>query len=221
MSDRIPEDPRLPQAGATDESLLTAHEQELAPKPSDGGHYRVLPLALLFIFSGIVFYGATYLNRYSGKYHPEVFNETALPATGPVTAPKVDPLVLGKKQFEQVCASCHQQTGLGVEGIYPPLAGSEWVSGTPDHLIRIVVHGLKGPVSVKGKQFGAAAMPAFGKVAGSGYNWSDDRIAAVLSYIRQAWGNTAGPITADQVAAIHTKEGNRKEWSSEELAKIP
>ena len=67
----------------------------------------------------------------------------------------------------------------------------------------------------------AAAMPAFGKVAGSGYNWSDDRIAAVLSYVRQAWGNKAGAITPEQVAAIHTKEADRKEWSEAELQKIP
>lgn len=221
MSEFSPEDPRLPQAGATDESLLTAHEHHLLPKPSDGGHYRLLPIILLFVFSGVIFYSATYLNRYSGHYHPDVFNETGSPPNAAAGAPKVDPLLLGKKQFEQVCATCHQATGLGVEGIYPPLVGSEWVTGSPDHLIRVVLHGLKGPVSVKGKQYSAAAMPAFGQVAGSGYNWNDDRIAAVLTYIRQAWGNTAGPITGEQVAAIHTKEGNRKEWSAEELQKIP
>jgi mono/diheme cytochrome c family protein len=220
MSAPLPEDPRVPQAGATDESLLSAHERKPG-RGSEGGHYRLLPLLLLFVFSGLVFYGATYLNRYSGHYHAAVFNEHGSPPNAQAAAPKVDPLVLGKKQFEQVCSTCHQATGLGVEGIYPPLAGSEWVTGTPDHLIRIVLHGLKGPVTVKGKSFGAATMPAFGQVAGSGFNWTDDRIAAVLSYVRQAWGNTGGPITAEQVAAIRTKEGNRKEWAADELAKIP
>jgi mono/diheme cytochrome c family protein len=63
-------------------------------------------------------------------------------------------------------------------------------------------------------------MPVFGKVAGSGYNWSDEKIAAVLTYIRQEWGNTAGPISTELVAAIRAKEGDRKEWSADELLKI-
>jgi mono/diheme cytochrome c family protein len=216
MSDQS-SDPRLQQAGASDESLLSAHEQELAPKPDDGGHYRLLPLILLFVFSGLIFYAGTYLNRYSGHYSTTVFNENGHPASATAAAAKIDPLVLGKRNYEQVCITCHQATGKGVEGVYPPLAGSEWVTGSPERVIRILLHGLKGPLTVEGKQFGAAAMPAFGQVAGSGYNWNDERIAAVLTYVRQEWGNKAEPITAEQVAAIHTKEGNRKEWSQEEL----
>jgi len=181
----------------------------------------MLPLALLFIFSGLIFYGATYLHHYSGHFHADVFNETASPAGATAAAPKIDPIVLGKRSYEQVCATCHQATGLGVEGVYPPLAASEWVTGSTDRVIRIVVHGLKGPITVEGKQYGAAAMPAFGKVPGGGYNWNEDRIAAVLSYIRQAWGNTASAITPEQVAAILQQEGPRKEWTEPELLKIP
>jgi len=221
MSEQLPVDPRLEQSGATDDSLLAAHENELSKKPSDGGHYRMLPLVLLFVFSGLVFYAATYVNFNAGHYHSDIFDENAKLTAVSAGAVKVDPLVLGKKNFQTVCATCHQATGLGVEGVYPPLAGSEWVQGSPERVIRIVLYGLKGPVTVKGKQFSAAAMPAFGKVTGSGYNWTDDRIAAVLSYVRQEWGNKAAPITADQVAAIHTKEANRKEWAQEELEKIP
>ena len=221
MSEQLPVDPRLEQSGATDDSLLAAHEKELSKKPSDGGHYRMLPLVLLFVFSGLIFYGGTYLNFNSGHYHSDIFNENARPSSATAAAAKVDPLVLGKKNYETVCVTCHQATGLGVEGIYPPLDGSEWVQGSPDRVIRIVLYGLKGPVTVKGKQYSAAAMPAFGKVVGSGYNWSDDRIAAVLTFVRQQWGNKADPITAEQVAAVHTQEANRKEWSEEELHKLP
>lgn len=218
MSDHPPLDPRLEQPGATDESLLSAHETAAAKKPGgEGGHYRLTPLILLFIFSGLIFYGGTYLNHYSGGYSADVFNETAQPSTEPAGARKIDPLVLGKRNYDQVCATCHQATGMGVEGIYPPLVGSEWVTGSPERLIRVVVHGLKGPITVAGKQYSAAAMPAFGRVPGSGYNWNDERIAAVLTYIRQQWGNTAGPIAAEQVEAIRTQEGARKEWTEAEL----
>lgn len=221
MSDQLPIDPRLQQPGASDESLLSAHEQELAIKPDDGGHYRMLPLVLLFVFSGLIFYGGTYLNEYAGEYKATVFDENAEPSSGVPVAQAIDPMVLGKRQYDLVCATCHQPTGLGVEGVYPPLANSEWVTGSPDRLIRIVVHGLKGPVTVAGKQYGVAAMPAFGRVSGGGYNWNDDRIAAVLTYIRQSWGNSAGPITTDQVAAVTTQAGDRKEWTAEELEKVP
>lgn len=215
-------DPRLEQPGASDESLLSAHETaaQLSIKRDDGGHYRLTPLVLLFVFSGIIFYAGTYLNEFAGGYKPDIFNEEAPIQVANAGTPKIDPIVLGKRNYDTVCATCHQQTGLGVEGVYPPLAGSEWVTGSPDRLIRVVVHGLKGPITVAGKQYGAAAMPAFARVPGGGYNWNEDRIAAVLTYIRQAWDNGAEPIAADQVRAVLQQEGPRKEWTQEELAQF-
>ncbi|MBS0663432.1 MAG: cytochrome c [Verrucomicrobia bacterium] len=220
MSDQLPPDPRLEQAGASDESLLAVHEKALGKKPEDGAHYRLLPLMLLFVFSGLIFYAGTYLNHFSGHYSAAIFNENAHPAKAGAVA-KVDPLVLGKKNYDLVCTTCHQATGMGVPGVYPPLGGSEWVNGSDERLIRIVLYGLKGPIKVKGADFGAAAMPVFGQVAGSGYNWSDEKIAAVLTYVRQSFGNNSPAITAEHVSAIRAKEGDRKEWSQEELLKIP
>jgi mono/diheme cytochrome c family protein len=221
MSDPTPIDPRLEQAGASDESLQAAHEKLLGRKPDDGAHYRLLPLVLLFVFSGLIFYAGTYLNRYSVRYDASAFDENAKSTKGAVAAAKVDPLVLGKKNYELVCATCHQATGTGVAGIYPPLAGSEWVNGSAERVIRIVLYGLKGAVKVKGVEYSAAAMPVIGKVPGSPYNWSDEKIAAVLTYIRQSFGNNAPAITSEQVAAIHAKEADHKEWSQDELLKLP
>ena len=221
MSDQDPIDPRLEQAGASDESLLAAHEKLRGWKADDGANYRMLPLVLLFAFSSLIFYAGIYLNKYSVRYNPSAFDENAPSGTGAALAVKVDPLVLGKKNYESVCITCHQPTGLGVPGAYPPLAGSEWVNGSNERLIRIVLYGLKGPVKVKGVEYGAAAMPVFGKVAGSGYHWSDEKIAATLTYVRASFGNNSPAITPDQVTAIRTKEGDRKEWSQEELLKLP
>ena len=179
MSDQS-SDPRLQQPGASDESLLAAHEHELAPKPDDGGHYKLLPLILLFVFSGLIFYAGTYLNRYSGRYDISVFNENGHPSSGKGAAVKIDPLVLGKRNYEQVCITCHQATGKGVEGVYPPLAGSEWVSGSEQRIVRIVLHGLRGPIKVKGQPF-ELDMPALGVL-------DDDQIATVLTYIRAVEG---------------------------------
>jgi len=63
-------------------------------------------------------------------------------------------------------------------------------------------------------------MPAFARVPGGGYNWNEERIAAVLTYIRASWGNAAEPITADQVSAVLQQEGPRAAWTADELSKF-
>lgn len=123
----------------------------------------------------------------------------------------------GKKSFVQVCAACHQTSGDGVAGVYPPLHGSEWVNGNEERVIRVLLHGLNGPIEVHGKTYNGA-MPAFGKVAGGGYNWNEEKISQVLTYIRQEWGNTGAPITKDKVAEVLAKEKARaKPWTEAEL----
>ena len=218
-------DPRLDQAAASDESLLAAHEKLLGAKADERGHYLLLPLNLLFVFSGLIFFAGTYLNSFSGHFDPHIYDERAKPHKGELVVAALTPeqvIEKGKKLFNNAaCNTCHQATGLGVPAVYPPLAGSEWVLGSEERVVRIVLFGLQGKVTVKGADYAAAAMPAFGKFAGSNFNWSDDKVAAVLSYVRQEWGNTAGPITTEQVAAIRAKEGEHKAWTSDELQKIP
>jgi len=220
MSTPSPIDPRLEKSAQSDEAIISAHETHTGDKAAPG-HYHLLPLALLFVFSGLIFYAGTYLNRYSGHFSGKVFDERQVPTSGEVVAAKIDPLVLGKKQYNLACVTCHMPNGLGLPGIYPPLAESEWVVGSEERLIAIVVHGLKGPITVKGNVYGAAAMPAFGQVPGSGYNWNDEKIAAVLTYIRHEWGNDAAPITAERVAAFRNQTGARKEWTEAELLALP
>jgi len=220
MSTPSPIDTRLEKSAQSDEAIISAHEAHTGDKAAPG-HYHLLPLALLFVFSGLIFYAGTYLNRYSGHFSGKVFDERQVPTSGEVVAAKIDPLVLGKKQYNLACVTCHMPNGLGLPGIYPPLAESEWVVGSEERLIAIVVHGLKGPITVKGNVYGAAAMPAFGQVPGSGYNWNDEKIAAVLTYIRHEWGNDAAPITAERVAAFRNQTGARKEWTEAELLALP
>jgi mono/diheme cytochrome c family protein len=105
-----------------------------------------------------------------------------------------------------------------VAGVYPPLAGSEWVTGSEQRLIRVLLHGLNGPIQVKGNTYNGL-MPAFGKVPGGGYNWNNERIAHVLSYIRHEWGNNASFITKEQVDEVLKAEATRaKPWTQDELA---
>lgn len=222
MSTPLHNDPRLDPASVSDDTLLVSHDKLLGKQPDEKARYRLLPLNLLFIFSGLIFFGGTYLGRYAGHFDPHVFNENA-PRGGAKGAEAVaaNPVEVGKKLFNNAaCNTCHQPNGVGVPGAIPPLVESEWVAGSEERLIRIVLHGLAGPIKVKGTDYNSA-MPAFGRVAGGGYNWSDDKIAAVLTYIRQDFGNKAGPITAEKVTEIRTKEGDRKPWAPADLEKLP
>ncbi len=199
-----------------DGELLEAHEKLLGRQPDDRAKYRLLPLVMLFVLSGCVLFAATYLNRYSGHFDRSIFNENLLPTgSGPVDL-KPDPIALGRRMFNSggACYSCHQPNGQGIPGAYPPLAGSEWVNGAGARVVRIVLDGLQGPVHVGGKTFGAAVMPAFGS---SGFNWSDEQIAGVLSYVRQEWGNKSKPISTDEVAKIRALTADHKAWSEADL----
>jgi mono/diheme cytochrome c family protein len=219
MSTPSNQDPRADQAAVSDESLLSVHEKLAGKQPDEKANYRLMPLVLLFVFSGLIFWAGTYLNRYSGQFDAGIFNENAHPHTGEVVVAKADPMKVGAAAFAQTCVNCHLATGLGQPGAIPPLAGSEWVTGSEERLIRIALYGLVGPVKVKGVDYNSSMLPQ-GKLAGpSGLN--DDRLAAVLTYVRQSFGNNAPAITAEQVAAIRAKEGDRKQMTQEELLKLP
>jgi mono/diheme cytochrome c family protein len=120
----------------------------------------------------------------------------------------------GKVVYSTTCAACHQATGEGVEGTYPPLAGSEWANGDDAKVVRIVLHGLTGPVEVAGETY-SGMMPPWGGVL------KDPELAAVLTYVRSAWGNKAAPVTVAKVAAIRAATSARTTpWTAAELAQI-
>ena len=120
----------------------------------------------------------------------------------------------GKVVYSTTCAACHQATGEGVEGTYPPLAGSEIVNGDEAKVVRIVLHGLTGPVEVAGETY-SGMMPPWGGVL------KDPELAAVLTYARSAWGNKAAPITPATVAAIRAATASRTTpWTVAELAQV-
>lgn len=101
----------------------------------------------------------------------------------------------GGQVYQTNCSSCHQASGKGLAGSFPPLAGNPVVTGDPKTLIHIVKYGLSGPTKVAGQTYNGM-MPAWGS------QLSDDATASVLTYIRSSWGNSAGPITGAQVTAV-------------------
>ena len=120
----------------------------------------------------------------------------------------------GETIYEMACLPCHQPEGKGLPGVYPPLAGSEWVRGDAAPLIKIVLHGLQGPIRVVGQDFGgpgAVPMPAMGGL-------SDEPLADVLTFVRGAFGPNAAPVKAAEVQALRAAAGQRETpWTEPEL----
>jgi mono/diheme cytochrome c family protein len=118
----------------------------------------------------------------------------------------------GRQTFAGLCAACHQPTGKGLEGLAPPLAESEWVLGEPERIVKVVMHGLRGPIKVKGVTY-SYDMPAAGFL-------SDEQIAGVLTYIRREWDHEASPVPVDLVKKIREENKGRTDaWTEAELGK--
>jgi mono/diheme cytochrome c family protein len=91
----------------------------------------------------------------------------------------------GQAQFLSSCSACHQPTGQGIKGAFPALAGDAFVQGEPSAVIGRVLNGRAGMPRFKG-------------------DLNDDQIAAVVTFIRSAWGNHASPVTPADVAAVRS-----------------
>jgi len=119
----------------------------------------------------------------------------------------------GRIVYTNICAACHQPTGLGQDGLAPPLLDSEWVLGPPARLPRILMYGVSGPINVEGVNF-RLEMPGLPDL-------NDRQIASVLTYIRREWEHGGEPVTEDFVAKIREEERSRREpWTAGELLKI-
>ena len=185
----------------TTPEILPQQERE-NPEPVEGANptpwFIIVMVSALFIF-GVVYIMRTTLNTPSswgdGRTAAELQGAPALAAGAAVD---------GAAVFASHCVACHQATGLGLPGVFPPLAGSDWVAGKEATLIAIVLHGINGPLTVEGKPFNGA-MPTFqGQL-------QDAEVAAVLTHVRSQWGNTGAPITSAAVAAVRKDTASRTE----------
>ncbi len=149
-------------------------------------------------------FGVVYLSRTSITNPPAMGDGRAV---AELQAPEAAPAgagVDGAAVFGARCAACHQATGAGLPGVFPPLVGSEWVVGDETTLVAAVLHGISGQLTVKGQVY-AGVMPSFQA------QLSDAELAAVLSHVRSTWGNQAKPIAAALVAGVRKATAERKE----------
>ncbi|QNF35945.1 c-type cytochrome [Adhaeribacter swui] len=124
---------------------------------------------------------------------------------------------LGRQHYLTTCAGCHGTDGAGMNRFAPPLAGSDWVLGDEKRLALIVLHGMEGPVEVAGKVYDK---PEILPVMPAHSTMDDAAITTILTYIRNEWGNNAGPIGKRTVSSTRlTSQGRVVPWKAEELKK--
>ena len=214
----------LNQSGDSHDSLkVTAAAKREHAEPIEGN--QVLPPSLLLLFAAIIGFAGVYFGIYHGGFDGSIYNESestpellsSKKAGSSAVAQPVAELSLveqGKSIYSN-CQPCHQASGLGVAGQFPPLVGIDYVVGSEKRLVSILLKGLGGPVSIGGATYNGA-MPAWEKAL------SDRKIAAVASYIRATWGNAAPEITEAKVAALKKQLADRSApWTEAELKAIP
>lgn len=120
----------------------------------------------------------------------------------------------GKAPYEQYCGACHAPDGKGIAGgQFPPLAGSEWVGGKPERMIELVLHGIQGPLEVKGKKFNLVMPPHKDSL-------TDTQIANIISYVRSSWGHKYSAVNSKQIAAMRKAGAKKKDmWVASALLK--
>ncbi len=192
------------------------------PKRKNGGEptagFSTVPIWLVLVLGAMFYWGQFYLDRNAGGFDDRIYapyhDWDQIVANNPVS-PEEEFRKLGQAKFHQTCELCHQANGQGQEGKAPPLAGSEWVNAPgPNRIVRVVLNGLAGSVTVKGQQWNLA-MPAWKD------NFTDKDIAAILTYVRGEWGNKAPAVTVDQVKKARAENHPSPMDGEAELKKFP
>ena len=169
-------------------SRAQSREQE---DPSERN--RPIPLTVSIITLAVVIIGVGYILLSEPFGRADLGDRrTVADLRAPVAGSAVA-AVNGKQLFTANCVSCHQATGKGLPGVFPPLDGSEWVAGDERTVVNILLHGVSGELTVMGNTY-KGAMPAFKQL-------SDAELAAVASYVRSEWSNKAGAIKSELFAS--------------------
>ena len=168
----------------------TSHRAQERENADPEERIRPVPLMAAAITLAMVLFGVGYIFLSDPFGNSSLGDRrTVADLSGPAPAAAA---VDGRALFAAQCAACHQATGQGLSGVFPPLAGSEWVTGEPRVLANILLHGITGEITVKGNKY-QGAMPAFPQL-------SDAELAGIASFIRGNWSNKAEPLQAELFA---------------------
>jgi nitrite reductase (NO-forming) len=152
--------------------------------------------------------GPENLAIYSGKEVDEMYlGDRALPSLAAVSqaaaAAKSGELTVaqqieaGKLLFAGTCSTCHQADGRGIDGVFPPLAKSDYIAAAPGRVPQVVLAGLSGKVTVNGREYDSV-MPPMNQL-------TDDEVANISTYVLNSWGNPGGRVTKAEAAAARAQ----------------
>ena len=185
------------------------------PEPQTGS--ASIPLGLVIVLVLLGYGGCQVIDKWNADFSGRVFGPYTTADEVASLAPSPEELFRQKGQslYVSTCASCHGSGGTGSDQV-PPLKASEWVTGNPDRIVAIAHYGLTGPITAAGVTMNAVMEPPAS-------NMSDDNLAALISYIRGAWGNGAEKISAEDVAeAREAMQGQTTKWTAGTLrSKFP
>ncbi len=148
--------------------------------------------------------------------------DTGLAAT---EAPPVDLLpqnvteeqwTLGRALYRTHCSGCHHGSGEGVRGLAPPLRSAAYVVGPQERLILIALHGMTGPITVNGTRYAPPQIQPMMPGLKDNPDLTDEKLAALLSYVRNAWGNRAAAIAPETVTTLRLQTTHRQRLFTED-----
>lgn len=197
---------------ADDLDSLEAQQRE-NPDPHEKN--RPVPLAVLVVLPLLLLWAVGYILVAQRNDDPALGDMRTLATLEGKPAAAPGAAVDGAQVYAAQCVACHQATGAGLPGVFPPLAGADWVTGKEALAANIVLHGISGKLTVGGKEYNGQMPPFKDKL-------NDAEIAAVLSHVRTSFGNSAGAVAADAVKAVREAGKERKQpWNGDsELASL-
>jgi len=134
---------------------------------------------------------------------PAAANDTAVHDAEVASGAMGDVMARGETVYLANCAACHQPTGLGLAGAFPPLANSDYLLGDRQQVMQAALFGLSGPVTVNGVDYNGV-MPSQGFL-------TDDQLADALTYVFGSWGNTGSAVSTEEVTALRATLGESGE----------
>lgn len=202
-------------AAYEDEGLHEVHDQVRREKEEPTEGFSPVPIFLLFLFGALIFWGGIYFTEKSGGFREDVFDPDYVPGQAVVQPelPFEEKVVKKGARIYTQCAACHQADGTGVPGVFPPLANSDWVNGDERRVVKILLWGLNGPITVAGNEYNGN-MPSYNSM-------SDEDIRIIASYIRTNFGNNSGFVSEGAVEAAREETAGRSgEWTGPEILSL-
>lgn len=191
------------------EQSQDAARQRENPDPHEKN--RPVPKLVLAVVSLVLLWAIGYIVTTQRNDAPELGdNRTLATLEGKPAGAGGSTVADGAQLYSANCVACHQASGAGLPGVFPPLAGSEWVLAADKVPVNILLHGISGKLTVRDTAYNGQ-MPAFKD------KLNDAEIAAVLNHVRANFGNGAPKIEAAAVKAEREASKERKDpWNGDE-----